>query len=352
MRNNKIVEFALGYNFDPELIDRVSELNSKFKNNGVINDFFAALPDSPYLSTRPNYRIPPVTWKDFISQIKAMQEYKIKFSYLLNAKSTIGDINTLKLSEFIKRLYDSGISEFIVYSPELCDLIKTMNDKLIITISSIFNIRTVEQIDLAYKAGANFICLDSIFINRDFKTLKKLQNYSKVPLKVYANVSCLSHCINKDQHYTALSNSDYNYQLKMNDRFFNYCSKEKLNKPVKWLQMQWIRPEDIHVYVEEGFKHFKLTDRLAPTKNLLLIAESYLKGQSPQDLFPLMERNGTKYRAYKAYNDGKQPFLIDNSKIPIDFIEHFRSGNCLSTDENCDYCNKIENEAIKVNSAF
>lgn len=138
----------------------------------------------------------------------------------------------------------------------------------------------------------------------------------------------------------------------MNDQLFDFCSREKLKNPVKWLQMQWIRPEDICVYVQEGFNHFKLTDRLAPTENLLFIAEHYLKGQSPQNLFPLMERNGTKYQNFNGYNKGNQPFFIDSSKIPKDFIEHFRSGECDSTNENCVYCNKLTLKAIKTDSTF
>ena len=63
----------------------------------------------------------------------------------------------------------------------------------------------------------------------------------------------------KDLHYSVLSNPDNNYQVKMNDQLFNFCSNEKLDNPIKWLQMQWIRPEDISVYAQEGFNHFKLT---------------------------------------------------------------------------------------------
>lgn len=111
--------------------------------------------------------------------------------------------------------------------------------------------------------------------------------------------------------------------------------------------MQWIRPEDICDYVHEGFKHFKLADRLAPTEILLNIAECYVKGRSPDNLFPLIERDGVKYRnAQKCYN-GDLPFVVSNKKIPNDFVEHFKSGDCYSTNEECEYCNAIAKRAIK-----
>ncbi len=352
MQTDLIICFSLGYNFDSELIERVAELNSKINNGRCINEFFAALPDSPLLSTRPNHRIPKISWKEFSSQIMKINKYKINFNYLLNAKTEIKDIDTLKITAFVERLYDIGISHLIVYSPQLCSLIKSINDNFSITISSVYNIRSEEQVDIAYNSGADFIYIDSIFTNRDFGLLRKLRNHSKVPLKLYANVSCLSQCINKDLHYSVLSNADNDYQVKMNDELFNFCSEQKLKNPVKWLQMQWIRPEDIDVYVAEGFNHFKLTDRLASTKNLLYIAEYYLKGQSPQDLFPLLERNGTKFRNFEAYKKGIQPLFLDNTKIPKDFIEHYKSGVCDSTNEKSDYCNQIAERAIKISSNF
>ncbi len=351
-QNNLMINFSLGYNFDSELINKVAKLNNKFNTNRRINEFFAALPNSPLLSTRPNSRIPSISWKDFSSQISKMKENKINFNYLINAKIEKEDFNKTKITDFLKKLYDIGIEDLIVFSPELCSLIKSIKANFSITISSVYNIRTEEQLDHAYDYGADFIYLDSIYINRNFELLRKLYHHSRLPLKLYANVSCLSQCVKKDLHYSVLSNTDSNYQVEMNDQLFNYCSIEKLDNPVKWIQMQWIRPEDIDTYVQEGFHNFKLTDRIAPTENLVLIAEHYLKGQSPQNLFPLMERNGTKYRKFASYKKGIQPFCVDNTKIPKDFIEHFRSGLCDSTNDNCDYCNRIAERSLQISPHY
>ena len=273
MQKNSIIEFSLGYNFDSELIDKVAELNNKNNNGRRVTEFFAALPNSPLLSTRPNSRIPNLSWKEFSSQLIKMKKNKINFNYLLNAKTEVNNIDIAIITDFLKRLYDVDISHLIVYSPQQCSFIKSINDNFSITISSVYNIRSEEQVNIAYDSGADFIYIDSIFINRNFELLRKLYNHSKIPLKLYANVSCLSQCVKKDLHYSVLSNPSNNYQVKMNDQLFNFCSMEKLKNPVKWLQMQWIRPEDITVYVQEGFKHFKLTDLLATTERLLVLAE-------------------------------------------------------------------------------
>lgn len=347
MERNEI-KFSLGYNFDPKLIQKVGFLNSQYSKIGRVSEFFAALPEGPYPSTRPDYRINPISFNELASQIKEMEKYKINLNYLLNGKVNLQNINETKFMEFLKKIFDIGVNQLIVYSPELCNYIKKINDKFLITISSVFNIRTMQQVKNACDSGADFIYIDSIFVNRDFKLLRQFKEYSKIPLKLYANVSCLSQCEKKDFHYESLSNPDTAYQIKMNDELFTYCSREKINNPVKWLQMQWIRPEDIGTYAEEGYTFFKLADRIAPSENLIFIAEHYLKGTSSKNLFPLMERNGTKYCNISSINN-KLPFYINSSKIPKDFIEHFRSGECNSTNIYCPYCNQLAKKAIQVN---
>jgi collagenase-like PrtC family protease len=347
MDNDKnLMNFSLGYNFDSSLIDEIIRLNSINVSHRRISEFFAAMPDSPYLSTRPDSRIKNISWDDFEVQVKKMHENSINFNYLFNAKNELKELNLTKFRHFLNKLEDIGIKQLIAYSPDLCKVIKKSNPNFEITISSVYGVKTKAQLDEVHKSGADYAYVDSIFINRNFKLLRELRKHAKVPLKLYANVSCLSQCPNKDLHYTVLSSSDRKYQIEMNDELFKYCSTKKLSNPTTWIQMQWIRPEDIEVYVEEGFNHFKLTDRLAPTESLILIAEHYLKGISPADLFPIMERNGTKYKDLMA--NTQVPFFVDNSKIPNDFIEHFRKGICNSSDIHCKYCNEIAKKTIFV----
>jgi len=350
MYKNESIDFSLGYNFDPSLIEEIIRLNNIYRNNRKISEFFAALPDSPYLSTRPSNRIKDISWYDFESQVKRMKENSINFNYLFNAKAELNEINLTEFRIFLQNLSDIGINQLIAYSPELCKLIKKTNPNFEITISSVYNVRTKAQLDEVHESGADYAYLDSIFINRNFNLLRELRKLAIIPLKLYANVSCLSQCPNKDLHYTVLSNPDKAYQLVMNDKLFKYCSIEKLNNPTTWLQMQWIRPEDINVYVEEGFNHFKLTDRLAPTESLIQIAEHYLKGISPANLFPIIERNGTKYKDLVA--DTQNPFFVESSKIPEDFIEHFRKGDCVSANIDCRYCNEVANKSITISNHF
>jgi len=132
----------------------------------------------------------------------------------------------------------------------------------------------------------------------------------------------------------------------LNDAYFAGCSIVKLRNPVEWIQMPWIRPEDVPVYVGEGILHFKLSDRLASTDTLLMIARSYLSITSPSDLFILIERDGAKF---EILGDGNAPkkLVINSNRIPNNFIDHFVDGSCISTDHKCRFCKSVARSAIE-----
>ena len=85
---NTKIKFSLGFNFDPQLIEGIAELNEKAPPGRKVTEFFAALPDSPIISTRPDNRIPHITWNEFVTQLKKMRNYNLDLNYVLNAKGT------------------------------------------------------------------------------------------------------------------------------------------------------------------------------------------------------------------------------------------------------------------------
>jgi collagenase-like PrtC family protease len=345
MQNNKI-DFSLGYNFDPLLIDQIIMLNHQYGGKRKITEFYAALQDAPYLSTRPNKRIKGISWGEFESQVSKLKKNGISFNYLFNAICDMRDIDLSRFNDYLHDLYGIGVRKIIAHSPKLCEYIKKTQLDFNVTISSVYGIKSKKQLDEAYESFADSVYLDSIYINRNFELLRELKLYSRVPLKLYANVSCLSQCEKKDYHYSVLSQQNEEYQEYENDALFAYCSGEKIKKKINWLQMQWIRPEDIDIYYDEGFSHFKLTDRLAATDIMCKIAKQYLMGKSPDNLFSIIERDGAKYK--KNLNCKNKIISVISDKIPYNFIEHFRSGDCISNDIGCQYCNAVAGNAIKI----
>ena len=350
--NKRAIRYSLGFNFDPSLIKGIIEANEKYGGDSRIDEVFGALPDSPISSARPTSRIPALSWKKFTEQIQCLREAGIAFNFLMNTAQTLDSVLTANTIAYFKRLADAGVNRLTVGTPELCAVAKAFSKYFHVTISITYGIHSRQKLMEAEATGADAAYLDGVYVNRDFDLLRTLLKRANVECRLYANMSCLSHCQVVGKHYSMFSGAQNASIARRNDAFFAGCSLVKLRNPTEWLQMPWIRPEDVGAYASEGVSHFKLADRLAPTPVLLTIAKSYLKKQSPDNLFDLMERDGSKYkfvsRDSASYRE-PGPLYIHSKILPADFIDHFRADGCKSNDLNCKFCIELTKKAVKVN---
>lgn len=336
--------FSLGYNFDPVLIERISSTNALAQRCGVIVEVFGALPSGPIPSARPTSRIPPVSMNELAEHAAALSKVGVRFNYLLNTSARATEIDQASLVQFVDSLLKTGIQTLTVGSLWLMRFLKQRAPNVQVVASLTMCLATAEDVRAAADAGADAIYLDGSRVNRNFRLLRALVAQSHVDLRLYANISCISGCPVIREHYAIFSRQQNHAAVAAaNDGFFAGCSLVKLRHPVEWVQTPWIRPEDIHTYVDTGISHFKLSDRLASTDVLMTIASSYVRGQSPPDLFEIIERDGTKYRLLGV----RRPFRVDSSMIPRDFVLHFANGDCTSADPSCEYCQSVASEAIK-----
>lgn len=345
--------FSLGFNFDSALIDGVIAANAEYKGISKIEEVFGALPDSPISSARPTLRIPNISWAEFTQQTKRLRDSNIQFNFLMNTNHSIESLSVKDIKDYLKRLADVGIQRLTVGTPELCLFIREIFSSFHITISITYGTRSISKLLEAEEAGADAVYLDGVYVNRDFELLRYLLTATKLECRLYANLSCIAACPVVSNHYGIFMGKQSSSTTRKNDAFFAGCTLIKLNNPVEWLQMPWIRPEDISVYISEGINHFKLADRLAPTKTLLTIAKSYLSGESPDNLFVLMERDGAKYKIISEDKvNNLAPIYVKSQCLPLNFIDHYRSGACKSNDVNCSICAEIALKVIKVSDSW
>jgi collagenase-like PrtC family protease len=352
--NRREVRYSLGFNFDPALIRGVIEANEEFGGASRIDEFFGALPDSPISSARPTSKLPTLSWDEFTKQILFLRDSQIAFNFLMNTAQRLDSALTRSLKTYLKRLADVGVHRLTVGTPELCAVVKDCFPRFHVTISITYGIHSPDKVLHAEAAGADAIYLDGVYVNRDFDLLRALLKQARVECRLYANMSCLSRCPVVGKHYAMFSGAQSESTSSRNDAFFAGCSMVKLSNPTEWLQMPWIRPEDVSAYASEGVGHFKLADRLAPTSTLLVIAQSYLKRKSPDNLFDLMERDGAKYELLgaKTKNQDSAPMYVHSKRLPTDFIEHFRKQGCKSNDPNCRVCVALTQSAVEVNGSW
>ncbi len=345
--------FSLGFNHDPQLIRGIRQLNEIHSGRARIDEVLGALPDAPLPSPRPSGLLPRLPWDTFADQVKLLRQADVHYNFLLNTASKLTPEVVPRLREYLSRLWDVGVTRITVGTPELCQFAREQFPRFHITISITYGVDSSEKLAKAETGSPDATYLQPVTVNRDFALLRTLVASARSECRLYANVSCISGCPVVRQHYELFASQVHEDVARANDLFFAGCSLVKLSNPVEWIQMPWLRPEDIRVYVAEGIQHFKLSDRLASTKALVAIAKSYMRGRSPADLFPLMERDGAKYRLLDDWMPhGRQPLVVKNGRIPGDFIEHFRRGECVSRDPNCAVCARVARDAVSVDQGW
>jgi len=338
------IRFSLGWNFDPELIQAVHILNKNCSGVARIDEVYGTLPDSPILSARPISRVPRVSWAAFEEQVLGLKSGDVHFNFLMNTVQSLDSELIEELPPYLDRLAQIGVRRLTVGTPALASFVKTIHPDFHVTISITWGASTLEQVWEIESAGADAVVLDAVKVNRDFELLRNLVKISGLECRLYANMSCLSNCPVVREHYDMFSNHQDETTALLNDAFFLGCCLVKMHNPIEWIQMPWIRPEDVPIYASEGISFFKLSDRLASSSTLSFIAKSYLSLESVEDLFPLIERDGAKFGV--LYDSGKPRMSVMNKKIPRDFIEHFRSGQCTSRDLSCDYCGEVASKSV------
>ncbi len=147
----------------------------------------------------------------------------------------------------------------------------------------------------------------------------------------------------------------------------------------------WIRPEDIGFYETLGFEHFKLLERGIPSAELLKRVRAYSERRFAGNLEELILPYGFKqppekpklwllrhflrpgqvnplklkplYAMMKSqgmlFALDRNPFHIDATKIPADFVQGFEQRCCahLACAE-CRYCEDIAKDAVTIDAAF
>jgi hypothetical protein len=175
------------------------------------------------------------------------------------------------------------------------------------------------------------------------------------------------------------------------DYCFLICSRMKLADKVNYIRSDWIRPEDLHYYIDLGYDRFKLVERNIPTEFMLKRVRAYTQGRYDGNLLDLVQGYGfqggyeprryfrrglfwnLKYflspflvnpaRLFKIRRlaerqgmlfplPGKPPVYIDNGALD-GFLDFFLTNDCSARDcEACRYCHRFAEKAVWVDPEF
>lgn len=369
------MKLSVATNFDDELIEELKKY--------PVYEVYGKLQEDNIGGGRPSNTLKSIDKARLEEHVKKVREANIKFNYLLNGACLANNEQNTEwqnnLKSFLDYLRDIGVNALTVTNPFVLQLIKKYYNCFTVRVSTFACIDSFEKAKFWEEIGADYICVDFVKINRDFRTLKYMvDNLKKSKIELLMTNSCLKDCPYIHTHTTSLSHAS-NIMSEGKEKYVDWClykcQEYELKHLDEYIKSPWIRPEDIKEYEKIGVEHFKITERDFPTEEILRRVKAYCAGSYNGNLLDLIQGHGWSNSEEKAIIERKDKIFenkdelakeictirglgcerkyprhiyIDNKKLD-GFIKFFKDGRCTKNCLNCGYCNKIAEEVITRN---
>jgi collagenase-like PrtC family protease len=357
------MEYTVACNWDPALVDKL--------DFPEVRSLFGGIPDTIISGGRPSIVINKITDADIKEYIKRVHSRGWKFDFNINS-TCLGNMEITaegfkKIIAYLERISDFGVDSVTIAHTNLIEIVKKNFPKLKVKVSTYQKVNSVSFAQRFEDLGVDAIML-SEHVNRNIKLLKEIRRNVKCKLVLLANVGCIYNCLNMHTHAncTAHSGAFGEKTTIFSETFHTYCLQKRIQDPIEFIKMRWIRPEDVAYYEEIGIDMLKIIERSSSTETLVERMKAYhdrsydgnllnLPGQmmdrkhTDQKVNTSIKSSMTGQNAEKGMrllasfpNSLSDLYYLDNKKIPADFIEGFATKNCdLFSCGHCDYCGKI-----------
>ena len=378
---------SLATNFDDGLLDAISEY--------PVTEVFGKLPSDAVGGGRASFTLPPLSRRRFERHVEKARSKDIGFNYLLNPACMDNREYTRQGQKEIEALLEyienAGVSAVTISLPFLLPIIKKRHPRLKVRVGVYARVDGVTKARFWEDGGADCITLESLSVNRDFGLLTALRKSLKIELQLIVNANCRLFCPLSGQHMVNLSHaSQKGHPLRgfMLDWCVMRCSYDKLKDPAQYLRSEFIRPEDMGMYLDMGYDSFKVLERGAPTPVLLKRVKAYTERRYDGNLLDLIQPFGYKEQSKVSLSEGLfnkwrylfrprmvrltklmklkelaakrgmleplkgEPVYIDNSELS-GFIPGFRDRDCRSNDcAACGWCALYAKKAVRVDEVY
>ena len=366
------MKISLATNFDNKLIDKIKEY--------PVYEVYGKLKHDYIGGGRPDNTLSNIDKEKFENHVKKVRKAGIRFNYLLNG-SCLANVEQdpnwqYQFKEFLIYLKSVGVNALTITNPYILMFVKKhFKDDFKVRLSTFACIDSYTKAKYWEDLGADYMCVDFVKINRDFKTLKYMvENLKKAKIEILVTNSCLKNCPMIYTHTNGLShasNQDKNGNLYEDWSLF-YCQKKELENVEEYIKSPWVRPEDIKYYEDIGIEHFKITERGFPTDELVKRVQAYVDRKYDGNLLDLIQGHGVvasenlklekrqlsnrkeiyeeikRVRGLGKPRECKRHIYIDNRKLD-GFIKFFKDGHCTGNCLSCNYCKTIADKVIVKN---
>jgi collagenase-like PrtC family protease len=378
---------SVATNFDDGLLDALS--------GHPVTEVFGKLSSDRVGGGRASFMLAPLSRKKFERHVEKARSKGIGFNYLLNPACMDNREFTRKGQREIEALLEyveaAGVSAVTISLPFLLPVIKKRHPRLKVRVGVYARVDGVAKAKFWEDGGADCITLESLSVNRDFGLLAALRKALTIELQLIVNANCQLFCPLSGQHMVNLSHASQKGHPTggfMIDWCVMRCSYDKLRDPAQYLRSEFIRPEDLGIYLDMGFDSFKVLERGAPTPVLARRVKAYSEGRFDGNLLDLIQPFGYKEKSEAPLSKGLfhawrylfrpgtvrlsklmklknlaekrgmisplagEPVYIDNGEL-AGFIPGFRERDCRRTDcAACGWCASYARKAVRVDSAY
>jgi collagenase-like PrtC family protease len=354
------MELRVSTNWDPTLPNLLKDY--------PVTYIYGKLADDVVGGVRPSFLLPQVSREDIAAHVKAIHAEGIKFTYLLNT-TCLNNVHYTRegygqIRELLDWISEIKVDSVTVGFPYLMKLIKEHYPQLEIKVSSVCRVNTVTRAKQYEDLGVGEIIVDEM-LNRDFETLKAINDAVNIPIEVIANPCCVWECAQQLEHvnhdgHASQSHSHDNYCYMQYP--YMICTSQKLLEPVNLLKARWIRPEDLAIYEEIGISRFKIVERFKTSDAIGLAVKAYSDRSYDGNLVDLLTLPNQGSYLPPNFDYFNKPDKINMEKVAMvadlmnfsfrdvvqipnkkleGFIKFFQNHDCRrSSCEECGYCQK------------
>lgn len=326
--------FSVPADFQKESLQVYDEMNKKYEG-AIIKETYGQLTEaSIHMSGRAMDIIPNVSMKELENYVDYSLKRNIDFNYTLNA-ACLGNYEFTndgikEIKELLKYLTNIGVKNLTLTTPAIIELIKHLAPDMNIKVSAICQIDSVEKMKHYLQLGIERFVLEPSII-KNFPVLKNMTKLGSDKMEIILNDKCMRNCPFRIFHYnqTAHDNSKEGESY-----YFMNCGVEKSRDLLRYLNLNWVRPEDLYLYQRMGIQYLKIEGReFVRQGNIKKLLEAYIDESFEGNLLDLLH-------VFAPYDTSHQPY-IDNKNLN-GYVEGFYKMKvvCNQMCDECGYCRK------------
>ena len=351
--------FTVPYNGDPKLVDIIVK---QYKSHTIC--MYGSFKFDEFGGGRAQKENTDQSLELFLKDVKRIKENGIDFNYVLNNTNLLNREFSPEYIDsyraFIEKLISYGITTVTLSNPFFIELTKKEFPQVRISGSINLKARCWNEIKYALSIGCDELTLH-YDINKNIAELKHIREKvgNDITLKLIPNDVYIMNCVWQKGH-TRMQGA-HSRKKDVKTPYFSYYRNKCVNirnyYPEQIFKAMWIAPEHIKTYIDIGYNHFKLLDRLASTEWIINVLNAYICQKPMPNLENLLGTYSTKTRAKMKT---LPPLSEDDNIYPIEKLEavptitlskkdtpatQYRLNDSHPKESDCNGCDQCKNSA-------